>query len=317
VTRTRILFSVALLCAGWGLGVAAGTATTVLDIAPGVAVLGAGGAGVSLAGGAETLYYNPAGLAELPGMSLSSFFSSHFGEASYSSLSFTFRNFGVGALLLNSGSIQGYDGSGNPTELLGYSSSAYVFGFGLSSGDLPFLRVLPADMAFGGLLKVITSKIGDVSGSGFALDLGFRTVFSVSSLGPISVSNVALGVTAVNVFGRMSYDDIDDDLAMDLRVGVSARLLERITVAADLYLGGGARLGVSFSPVTSLALRLGLLSSGGLSVTAGLGVNVQGFLIDYAYVSHAVGASHRVSLTLDFSGLNLRGLGQSLRRFLP
>jgi hypothetical protein len=313
----RILFSVALLCAGWGLGVAAGTATTVLDIAPGVAVLGAGGAGVSLAGGAETLYYNPAGLAELPGMSLSSFFSSHFGEASYSSLSFTFRNFGVGALLLNSGSIQGYDGSGNPTELLGYSSSAYVFGFGLSSGDLPFLRVLPADMAFGGLLKVITSKIGAVSGSGFALDLGFRTVFSVSSLGPISVSNVALGVTAVNVFGRMSYDDIDDDLAMDLRVGVSARLLERITVAADLYLGGGARLGVSFSPVTSLALRLGLLSSGALSVTAGLGVNVQGFLIDYAYVSHAVGASHRVSLTLDFSGLNLRGLGQSLRRFLP
>jgi hypothetical protein len=317
VTRTRILFSVALLCAGWGLGVAAGTATTVLDIAPGVAVLGAGGAGVSLAGGAETLYYNPAGLAELPGMSLSSFFSSHFGEASYSSLSFTFRNFGVGALLLNSGSIQGYDGNGNPTELLGYSSSAYVFGFGLSSGDLPFLRVLPADMAFGGLLKVITSKIGAVSGSGFALDLGFRTVFSVSSLGPISVSNVALGVTAVNVFGRMSYDDIDDDLAMDLRVGVSARLLERITVAADLYLGGGARLGVSFSPVTSLALRLGLLSSGALSVTAGLGVNVQGFLIDYAYVSHAVGASHRVSLTLDFSGLNLRGLGQSLRRFLP
>jgi len=308
---------VALLCVGWALGVGAGTATTVLDIAPGVAVLGAGGAGISLAGGAETLYYNPAGLAELAGMSLSSFFSSYLGEANYSSLSFTFRNFGVGALLLNSGSIQGYDGSGNPTELLGYSSSAYVFGFGLSSGDLPFLRVLPADMAFGGLLKVLSSKIGDVSGSGFALDLGFRMVFPVSSLGPVSVSNAALGVTAVNVFGGVSYDDIDDDLAMDLRVGVSARLLERVTVAADLHLGGSARFGVSFSPVPSLTLRLGLLSGAGTSVTAGLGVNVQGFLVDYAYVSHTLGASHRVSLTLDFSGLNLGTLGQSLRRFLP
>jgi hypothetical protein len=69
--------------------------------------------------------------------------------------------------------------------------------------------------------------------------------------------------------------------------------------------------------VPSLTLRLGLLSGGGLSVTAGLGVNVQGFLVDYAYVSHALGASHRVSLTLDFSGLNLGALGQSLRRFLP
>jgi hypothetical protein len=315
VIRIRILFSVALLCVGWGLGVAAGIATSVLDIAPGVAVLGTGGAGISLAGGAETLYYNPAGLAELPGMSLSSFFSSLYGEANYSSFSFTFRSFGVGALLLNSGSIQGYDGSGNPTELLGYSSSAYVFGFGLGSGDLPFLRALPADMAFGGLLKVIRSKIGDVSGSGFTLDLGFRTVLPLSLSG--AVSNVALGATAVNVFGGMSYDDIEDDLAMDLRVGASARLLEKITVAADLYLGGAARVGVSFSPVTSLTLRLGLLSGGGLSLTAGLGVNVQGFLVDYAYVSHALGASHRVSLTLDFSGLNLGALGQSLRRFLP
>ena len=65
MTKTRLLLSVALLCAGWGLGAVAATATTVLDIVPGVGVVGAGGAGVSLISSAETLYYNPAGLAEL------------------------------------------------------------------------------------------------------------------------------------------------------------------------------------------------------------------------------------------------------------
>ncbi len=317
MTRIRILFSVALLCVGWGLGGMAETATTVLDIAPGVGVIGAGGAGISLVSNAETLYYNAAGLARLPGISFTSFFSSYVGEANYSALALTFRNVGIGALLLNSGSIQGYDEEGEPTELLGYSSSAYMLGFGVSPSDFAFLRALPSEMSFGVQLKVISSKIGDVKGSGFTIDLGFRTVFGVGGVGALSISDVAVGLTAVNLFGAMSYDDIEDDLGMDLRVGASARFIQRITVAADMYLGGAFRAGISFSPVPTLALRLGVLSGAGTSFTAGLGVNVQGFLVDYAYVSHALGGSHRVSLTLDFSALNINALGSSLRRFLP
>ncbi len=316
MTKTRLLLSVALLCAGWGLGAAAATtATTVLDIAPGVGVVGAGGAGISLISNAETLYYNPAGLASLPGISFTSFFSSYLGEANYSALALTFRNFGIGALLLNSGSVQGYDDEGQPTELLGYSSSAYIFAFGIDPSDLPFLPDLGMPMAFGAQLKAITAKIGDVGGSGFTLDIGFRMGLPLGGFS--AVSDVAIAATAVNLFGAMSYDEISDDLAMDLRVGASARIVGTITVAADLYLAGAARFGVSYSPVPTLALRLGVMSGAGTSFTAGLGVNVQGFLVDYAYVGHTLGGSHRVSLTLDFSALDISALGRSMRRFLP
>ena len=218
---------------------------------------------------------------------------------------------------MNSGSIQGYDDEGQPTELVGYSSSAYIFAFGIDPSDLAFLPHLPMPMAFGAQLKAITSKIGDVSGSGFTLDLGFRMGLPVAGFGSISVSDVAIGVTAVNLFGSMTYDEISDDLGMDVRLGASARFMGTLTVAADLYLGGSVRFGVSYSPVPTLALRLGVMSGSGTSFTAVLGVNVVGFLVDYAYVGNTLGGSHRVSLTLDFSALDIGALGRSLRRFLP
>ena len=52
-------------------------------------------------------------------------------------------------------------------------------------------------------------------------------------------------------------------------------------------------------------------------MTAGVGVAVQGFMLDYAYVSHTLGGTHRVSLTIDFSSLDISALSRSLRRLLP
>ena len=40
-------------------------------------------------------------------------------------------------------------------------------------------------------------------------------------------------------------------------------------------------------------------------------------LISEPIVSHTLGGSHRVSLTLDFSALDVRALSSSLRRLLP
>jgi hypothetical protein len=131
VKRLYLLVLVALLGAGlWALpGLGSETAISVLDIDPGVQIMGVGGAGVALAEGAETLYYNPAGLSNLEGISFSSFYSSHMGVASYSAFSLTFRNWGVGFLMFDSGNVTGYDDSGNPTDTLSYGSNAFLFGF--------------------------------------------------------------------------------------------------------------------------------------------------------------------------------------------
>lgn len=315
--RTKIILVLALLGLGFGLGVAGQTATTVFDIEPGVSMLGAGGAGISVANGAETLYYNPAGLSNLPGISFSSFYASYLGVANYSALALTFRNWGVATMLLNSGSIQGYDATGGQTGALSFGNTGILFGVGLRPSDLPFLPDIGFDFSVGARIKYVTISIGDSNGSGFAFDLGFRSGLPDMTFGGLRISEIAFGVTAVNLFGAVTYEAESEDFGMDLKVGASAKLLDALLVAFDLHLGGAAHVGLAYSPMPTFALRLGLISAGELSFTAGVGVNVDGFLIDYAFVSSAIGGTHRVSLTLDFSALDLGALSRSLRRILP
>jgi hypothetical protein len=315
--RTYTFLGVALLVAGLGLGAASEDAVSVLDIAPGVGQLGAGGAGIAVVRGAETLYYNPAGLAGLPGISFSSFYASQMGLANYSAFSLAMRGFAVAAELYGTGSIDGYNAAGNPTSELGYSSTAYMFGFGVDPSMFPFLPKLPLSFSIGGVLKGVSTKIADVKGSGFAFDVAFRMEVPPMSLGPLAVTDAALGVTLSNLFGGISYDATQDSLPMDIGLGLSARLLGVLLIATDIHLPGPFGIGITYEPVPTLALRLGILSKGEMSITAGVGLNVQGFLIDYAFVSHTVGPTHRIGLTLDFSALDVTALGSSLRRILP
>jgi hypothetical protein len=300
-----------------GLGASAENAVSVLDIAPGVGQLGAGGAGIAVVRGAETLYYNPAGLVGLPGISFSSFYASQMGVASYSAFSLAMRGFGIAAELYSTGSIPGYDTEGNPTGELAYSSTAYMFGFGLEPSMLSFLPKLPLAFSIGGVLKGISTKIADTTGQGFTFELAFRMDVPPMSLGPLAVTDAAFGLTLSNLFGGLSYDGTQDSLPMDIGLGLSARLLGIVLVATDIHLPGSFGIGITYEPVPALALRLGILSKGETSITVGVGLNVQGFLIDYAFVSHSVGPTHRIGLTLDFSALDMTALGSSLRRILP
>ncbi len=315
--RTKIVVMVALLGLGMGLAGRAQQAQTVFDIDPGVAMLGAAGAGISIVDGAETLYYNPANLSELPGISFSSFYASYLGQASYSALALTFRNWGVAALLLNSAGIQGYDDAGNQTDALAYRNTGFLFGAGVDPSDLPFLPDFAVDMSLGARIKFMTAQVGEAAGTGFSFDLGFRTTFPDMRFGSFAISDLAVGVTAVNLFGSLSYDTVSDNYQMDIKVGGSARFAELFRVAIDLHLAGALHFGVIYEPIPNFALRVGLISRSGISVTAGLGVNVEGFLLDYAFVTHTIGGTHRVSLTLDFSSLDISALSRSLRRILP
>ena len=315
--RYRLLVLVAILGLGIGSPAMAQQASTVFDIEPGVSMLGAGAAGISVANGAESLYYNPATLAALPGISFSSFYASYLGVANYSALSLTFRNWGIAALLLNSGGIDGYDADGNATETIAYGNTGILFGVGIDPSILPFIPDFAFDFSLGARVKYLSVRLAEETGSGFSFDLGFRTTIPDINLGPISVTDIAFGVTAVNLFGSISYDVEQDSFLMDLKVGASARLADAFLLALDLHLGGSAQVGLVYSPVPSLDLRLGVISRGTISWTAGVGLNVEGFLIDYAFASHRMGGTHRVSLTLDFSSLDIRALSSSLRRILP
>ena len=318
--RSFLLLSLALLAVGLAGASAAGqTAVSLLDIEPGVRALGVGGAAVSLADGPEALYYNSAGLAEIAGVGFTSSYTSHLGLAGYSAIGLASRNWGVGFLMLNSGNIPGYNADGTSTDTLAYGSTAVLLGFGIDPKQFPFISSLPLDFRIGGRFKYLSVANGNTSGTGFGLDLGYRMGFPDMRLGPLTIADVGFGATATNIIGALSYEDHQESLRMDLRFGISARLARMVLVTTDVELGGSLHFGAEYSPIPMLAVRVGMLTEpGATSLTAGLGVKVEGFVIDYAFVSHPVlPASHRVSLTIDFAGLNLGGLASRLRGLLP
>lgn len=318
MNRWKVWLVVALLGGLMGTVATGQTLVSVFDIEPGVAQLGAGGAGLSVVGGAETIYYNGATLSQLPGISFSSFYASYLGIANYTAAALTFRNFGLAAMLFGSSGITGYDDDGNQTETsLGYSSSAFMFAAGLDPSDLPFLPSFSFDFALGARLKALSTKVAEARGAGFSFDLGVWASLPSVSLGPVSLSDVAIAIAAENLFGVLSYDTTQESFGTNLQIGMSVRMFDVLLLAVDLRAVGGTRIGVTYNPVPTLALRLGAIAKDPASITAGLGVNVEGFQIDYAFVSHPLGGTHRVALTLDFSALDIGALSRSLRRILP
>ena len=318
--RVHVLVLAALLTVGLGnIAGMAEVAVSVLNIDPGVQMIGVGGAGTALAQGAETLYYNSAGLSALPGISFSSFYASYLGNASYSSLALTFRNWGIGMLMLNSGDIAGYDDNGETTDTLAYSNNALLLGFGINPKDLPFLPALPVDFSLGVKIKYLSVAVGTVTGSGFSFDLSYRMTFPDMHIGPISMSDMAFGVTAVNLLGSVNYAAHGESMGMSLRLGGAMKIADLVLLTSDLDLANGFHAGVAYSPVRTFSLRAGIMTRGGeVSITMGMGLDIQGFILDYAYITHpTLPGTHRVSLSIDFSGLDLSGFGRSLRSFLP
>ena len=182
--RYKNLVLVAILGLGIGLPAMAQQASTVFDIEPGVSMLGAGAAGISVANGAETLYYNPATLAALPGISFSSFYASYLGLANYSALSLTFRNWGVAALLLNSGGIDGYDADGNATETLSYRNTGILFGVGIDPSIVPFIPELPFDFSLEQGSSICQFRLQKRRGRGSRLISGSVRRFPILGWGP-------------------------------------------------------------------------------------------------------------------------------------
>jgi len=317
VNRLYILFMVILL--GLGLEAAGAGAVSVLDLNPGVRAIGMGGAGLARVDGAETLYNNPAGLAELSGIGFGSFYSTQMGLLSYGAVDLTFPSWGLAVLSLNAGDIQGYDSSGNQTSVLSYQDTALVFGFGLSPKNIPFIPSLPLDFSIGGRLKYLSVTSGGAKGSGFSVDLGYRMTFPDRRLGPISITNTAVGVSITNLFGSLNYENHSDPFRMDIRVGAATEIAAVATVAVDVDLGGAIHFGMEYRPVNTFALRAGFFNrAGGMAITLGLGVDVQGFILDYAYVTGGdLSGSHLVSLSIDFSGIDISSFSRVFRRLLP
>lgn len=160
------------------------------------------------------------------------------------------------------------------------------------------------DIGVGVAARWIRSTLDDVSADAFAADLGVRMRVR-------SVEGLTVGASVTNLGTGMKFLNTRDDLPWAVRAGAAMRLrglnlllATDIVKYADRDVDGG--VGVEWRPVDLLRLRAGYRSAGrdvGQGLTAGFGVNLLGFELDYAYVPFGdLGDAHRVSAGYVFGG---------------
>lgn len=265
----------------------------------GARALAMGSAFVGVADDSSAVLWNPAGLAGLDKIEVAlhhnSWLAGIVQETVVADLPFgRLGTLGASVNYVNAGAIPGYDEAGTKTE--DYSSNRYGMGLGWGMQFLPHLS--------GGItLKGAMQTVADSNYSGLAVDLGalwtpgraLRVGFTYNNLG-----------TAIAGYSPASA----------LRLGASYQLGEYRSNRL-LLAGAGAwepngvsrlQVGVEDSILSVLALRLGYQGNladsqiyGLTGLTAGLGMEAQGFKLDYAFLPFGdLGSAHRISLGYKF-----------------
>jgi len=281
----------------------------------GARAYGMGGAFVSLADDLSTTVWNPAGLAQMEGVSVGGMYTDKFGVGiDFQSLGATARvsDFGIGATMVRS-SVEvpvtdeggGDSGFFSWVDTLLVGSVAYDLGaslLDLSDGAVSRLLV-------GGNVKYYHQSALEGRAGGLGFDLSLLTEVSFEA-GTVSFGMTSLDVGRTAIEWQGTTGEPTNYVPWIQKLGFCVELLEetlRIAADADLALGRQGldrmHLGVEFAPIPQLAVRGGLIlgADGELRLSAGGTIQWRGLFLHYAYVPHtALGTSHILSLQLNF-----------------
>ncbi|HEY6951769.1 MAG TPA: PorV/PorQ family protein [Bacteroidota bacterium] len=292
------------------------TAAPFLSIGQGARAIGMGGAFVAIADDPSAMYWNPAGIADLAGISVIAEHTNWLADIQYEYLGATvstgsFGTLGLNVTVSNVGdmkvtTVDQQDGTG---EVFGVTDLAVGISYGLKLTD---------NFAIGFNPKIIYQQIWKMSASAYAIDLGvkYRTPFEGVTLG-MSVSNFGSKMQLQGENALVLFDPDPTttgnnghvpaylstnawDLPLNFRVGVAYDVpigeLGKMSVAADAMHPSddyeSVNVGAEYLFQDFLYLRAGRKSlfqqNSEEGITFGLGVkqylvgNVQ-FSVDYAY----------------------------------
>jgi long-subunit fatty acid transport protein len=292
------------------------TAAPFLSIPQGARALGMGGAFVAVANDASAMYWNPAGIADLTGISFSFDHTYWIADIKYNFLGATvgIGSFGTLGLSVTASSI----GDMKVTTVDQQDGTGEIFSVSDIAVGLSYALKLTEDFAIGFTPKFISQTIWKMNASAFALDIGvkYRTPFKGFTLG-MSVTNLGTKMQMRGSNAMVQYDPdpynsgnngrIPAELATDewalplnFRVGLAYDLsLEKfghLTVAADAMHPNdnyeSVNFGVEYVFDDMLYLRGGMkdmfMADSEEGVTLGIGVRqfIVGNLqvsLDYAY----------------------------------
>lgn len=300
------MFAATAFAAGDGTSAAA-----FLKIGAGAKSAAMGGAG-SASSGADAVYWNPAGLAFSGGNEAVFSHALWLEEIAYSHIAGALvapvGAFGIGVTYLSVPPMDRLDASGNvPSDAGTFTASdlAATVSYARKAFDV---GGNPA--AVGASVKYISSAIENETAAAMAFDVGAQM--------DIAGQNIKLAVVAQNIGAQMKFLTESDPLPAVVKVGaawaapvggtspLNLVLDANLPAAGEAGFNFGAEYPAAVSGVT-VALRAGYhtdnkgLDGGNAGLSAGIGLGIKSYRLDYAFVPYGVlGDTHRVSVLIKF-----------------
>ncbi len=334
----RFLFSIILVFVLSHSLLATKYTAAFLNSGAGARALGLGGSFTALGLDATTIYWNPSALGRLSRPELVLMHAAQFNSfLKFDTGHFVWPNtvsgsFGIGYVRLATGDILftenlsyydwGHDnlpGTGDPGEGNGIHDRGerVIFEPGqlkiVSDAEealfLSYARQITPRLALGGNIKVIRQAVGQYASSGWGFDFG--AIYDLTSR--LSLALVLQDAFGTTVKWNTGHADVR---TINVRPGVAYRmelpfLRSQLALASDVdirfdhlhkncdfHLGAASfdlHYGAEYWLYRMLALRIGAEQK---SLTAGAGIRLGFFAIDYAFAGFELGNSHRLSVTL-------------------
>jgi len=263
------------------------TAAEFLKIGVGARAAAMGEAFTAVASDGTSLYWNPAGLAEIERAEISAMYNMHFQAINQGYLSLAFPSLGgtagLGANYVDMGRIEGRDEYGNPTGNFRASDIHLFAGYADKFKNI----------SWGITVGWLRDKIENDTKTTFLGNIGL--LYPLSEL-------FTLGVVAQNIGSKLG----SDPLPLTFKVGAASKL-KALIFALDIAKPQDNEiyycLGAEWWLRNVLALRVGYKTNQdiGQGLTAGIGYKFERICLDYGYVPYGdLGGTHRISLGMKF-----------------
>ena len=270
------------------------TGAAFLKIPVGPRVCGMGEAAVAYIDDASALFYNPAGLANVPSFDLLLAHNQWLLDMNHEYVAGVYGTealgkFGLAFDYWGSGAIQGINIRGE--TIPGYTVSAADWSLNIGYG-----RSI-SDFSFGLGAKFVHQQHESLSTSAVAFDAGamYKT--------PLEGLKAGVSVTNIGTRSRL----VEESYGLPLQGRLGWRYDYNIVgVTQDFIISEtekpGIAAGAECRPVDIVALRAGYRTGSGYDgfsgLRAGLGLTWQGIGVDYAFAPYGrLGASHRISIS--------------------
>ena len=314
VSATLAIYAVPVKASDFSNGAIGTTGSEFLLMDTSARGVAMGGAMTAVTNDSSSIYWNPAGLAQVPRLSTSFMHAQYVADIAYEAASYAQRVndssvVGAGVRYLNGGSIPQTDVSAvNEGTFTPYSYVAEL-GWGQSIYDLSDNAM---SVSMGVTARAIRTNLGPATANGYGADFGVQSRVYASAM------TYDIGLTVQNMGSGQKFDQVRDTLPTRVRIGGAVKPFKPLTLSVegiapvnDTPSGAfGVEYAAEIGPGVKAAARGGVntqtyQSLGATSTLSfGLGLTLTNFSFDYAFVPMGVlgTATHHLSLSFNLPG---------------